>query len=178
MDLNTKSIFIAMFQLAQKGKLTNLEQKDIITALNSYGMSLLKADKTFEEISKHYKEIRVGSRILLEQTESCIDSALETIKLTIEFMDKQLIDVKNLPEYAKITDDANTIAFIKSLKDDLYNFTQAQGLLKTSRQTLKKYAIKKQRGLKIIIQGKSEYLLKEDMIVYYRNRFNKSDLPF
>jgi len=177
MDVNTKATFISMFQLAEKGELDKLEQKDVITALMSYGTFLLK-NKSFEEIQEEFRKIRIGSRNLLEQTETCIDTALETLKSIKDFMDKMQIDLKNLPEYAEINDDAKTLGFIKSLTKDLYNFSEAETLTGVTRQTLKSHSEKHLHGLRITELGKRKYLSKERLIYYYRVRFNDNGLPF
>jgi len=177
MDLNTKGIFISMFQLATKGELTNLQQKDVLEALNSYGTHLMM-NHSYEYAIEVFKKIRLGSRILLEQTENCIDSALENLEVIKKYTDKMEIDLKNLPEYAKLEDDVKTIAFIKSLDKDLYNFSHAERLSGVTRQTLKKHAKKQLHGLKIIEHGGSSYLDKERLIKYYRARFNDDGLPF
>lgn len=177
MDSNTRGVIIDMFQLAEKGELAKIEQKHIITALISYGSFLLR-NKSYNEIQEEFKRIRVGSRKLLEQTEQCIDLALENLKNTKDLLDSMQVDYQNLPEHAEMGDDKKTIAFIESLNQDLYNFSEAERLTGVTRQTLKKHAKAGLHGLKITKLSKSEYLNKERLIVYYRAKFNDNELPF
>ncbi|MFY8213630.1 MAG: hypothetical protein ACOVKJ_04160, partial [Flavobacterium sp.] len=135
--MNKKEIFISVFQMAESGELTNLEQKDIMNALFSYGCSL-KPD----EVNEEFKKIRVGLRHLLEQSEKCTDSALNSV----EEFHKAVRDVigkeKSLPSGATIGDDAETIAFISSLVKDAYNFSQAEKVIGIARQTIKTHSEK------------------------------------
>ena len=73
MDLNTKSILISVFQLAEKGKLNKVEQKQIVSALFSFGMHRLSsnintdnidAPTQIENIEESFKKIRLGTRKL------------------------------------------------------------------------------------------------------------------
>jgi len=177
MDLNTKGIFISMFQLAEKGELNKFEQKDVITALMSYGNFLLRK-KPYDEVVTEFKKIREGSRLLLENTEKCIDSALENLKHLNDTIESIGLEMQNLPEYAELGDNLETLAFIKSLKQDLYNFSEAQKLTGISRQTLRIHAKKQLHGLKTTLLGKSEYISKERLITYYRAKHKDNDLPF
>lgn len=182
MDLNTKGIFISIFQLAEKGKLTKLEQKDVVNSLVSFGLNRLsqKMVDTDSEtnIDEEFKRIRLGTRILLEQTEQCIDTALEVLKTQQDYFDKFKIDLRSLPEHAEFGDNTKTLAFIKSLKQDLYNFSEAEALTGVTRQTLKKHAEKELHGLKATVHGKSTLLSRERLIIYYRAKFKDDSLPF
>lgn len=177
MDLSTKGIFISMFQLAAKGELNQFEQKDVITALMSYGNFLLR-NKPYDEVVTDFIKIREGSRLLLENTEKCIDSALENIKYMNDTVESIGLQIQNLPEYAEIGDNTETLAFIKSLTQDLYNFSDAEKLTGVTRQTLKKHAEKELHGLKVTVHGKSTLLSKERLITYYRAKFKDNSLLF
>lgn len=63
--------------MAESGELNKTDQSEIMNALISYGRSL-KPD----EVNDAFKNIRLGTRHLLEQTEKCLDSALDSV---IEF---------------------------------------------------------------------------------------------
>lgn len=182
MDLNTKAILISMFQLAEKGELTKLQQKDVVSSLVNFGMSRLSQKLDGSEsklnIDEEFKRIRVGSRVLLEQTEQCIDTALEILKTQQSNFTQFKRDLKNLPEFAEIGDNLKTLNLIKLLDKDLYNFSEAEKLIGITRQTLKKHAEIGKSGLRIFESGKSKYLRREDLITYYRARTKDDSLPF
>lgn len=185
MDLDKKGIMISMFQLAEQGEFTKLEQKDIVDALFSFGMSRIvsqipkDSNKSSQiNIQEEFKRIRLGSRRLLEQTENCIDTALEMLDNYQSYIEKALGDINELPKYAEYGDTIETIKLIKALDKELYNFSHAEKLLGTSRQTLKKHAEANKDGLKIIQSGGSKYLHREDMIIYFRAKHKDKNLPF
>ena len=168
-----KGIFVNVFRMAESGELVKTDQSEIMNALISYGRSL-KPD----EVNEAFKGIRLGTRHLLEQTEKCIDSALDSV---IEFhnaIDGVITKEKSLPIGATIGDDAETIKFIDSLDKDAYNFSQAERVIGISRQTIKKHAENVLHSLKITKIGKTDYITRENMIVYYRDYFKKDGLGF
>lgn len=171
--MNKKEIFISVFRMAEDGELTNLEQKDIMNSLFSYGCSL-KPD----EVNEEFKKIRIGLRHLLEQSEKCIDSALNSV----EEFHKAIRDVigkeKNLPSGATIGDDIQTIAFIDSLDKDIYNFSQAENVIGLTRQTIKTHAEKGLHSLKTTKISKTDYITRENLIIYYRDYFKKDGWGF
>ena len=185
MDLNRKGFFISVFQMAEQGELSNLEQKDIIDALQSYGMSQISNQISTDpnnqqeiNIQDKFKRIREGSRILLEQTESCIDTSLAMLKEYQANIEKILAEFGTLPEFAQIGDSIETIKLITSLDQDFYNLSQAQELTGVTRQTLKKHAEQELNGLKLFQIGKSLHLSREGIITYYRAKFKDHSLPF
>ena len=173
MNLDTKGTFISMFQLAEKGELTNLEQKHVIEALVSFGNSINPND-----IDEKFKNIRVGSRTLFEQTENCIDTALSIIKGYNKTFEDAKLSLQNMPKGAIYGDDTETLEFIKSLTEDAYNFSQAKRLTGIARQTIKKHADNGKYGLRTIWIGKSEYISKKALIDYYRTYFGKNSYNF
>ena len=182
MDVNTNTTFISMFQLAEKGELTKLEQKDVVNSLVKFGMNRLSQKlnniNSESSIDEEFKRIRLGTRRLLEQTEQCIDTALEILKTQQNNFAQFKIEIQNLPEFSEIGDNIEVLNLIKKLDKDLYNFSEAGKLVNTTRQTLKIHAIKQKNGLKIFESGKSEYLTKEGLIRYYRAKFKNDSLPF
>ena len=177
MDLDKKGILVSLFQLAERGELDDVEQKDIVNALFSFGFSRISNDFD-RNIEEDFKRIRLGSRKILEQTEKCIDTALELVQTQQKLIKKMGSDVLTSEKFAQFGDDENTLTFIKSLDQNYYNFSEAERLVKISRQTLKKHAVKNTHGLKTEIIGKTEYISKESLITYYRNNFNISTYPF
>lgn len=177
MDLNKKGILVSLFQLAERGELDDVEQKDIVNALFSFGFSRITSDFG-RDIDEDFKRIRLGSRKILEQTEKCIDTALELVKTQQELLKKMEGNIYTAEKFAEFGDDENTMNFIKSLDQEFYNFSEAERLVNITRQTLKKHAVKNIHGLKTIIIGKTEYISKESLIIYYRNNFNINTLPF
>ncbi|MGZ0017640.1 hypothetical protein [Yeosuana sp. AK3] len=173
MDLNVKGILISVFQLAEKGELSKIEQKKIVEALFSYGNSI--DPKLLDE---KFKLIRIGSRTLLEQTENCIDSALAILKEFHQNIGEMKIDIQSMPEGAIYGDDKETLKFINSLNKDVYNFSEASKLINISRQTIKAHADSEKYSLKTFIIGKSQYISKKSLIDYYRAYFNKNGFNF
>ena len=74
--MNKKSIFISVFEMAEKGELTSTEQSQVMNALISYGCGLKP-----EEVSQVFKNIRLGTRHLLEQTEKSLDFAFGNVQV-------------------------------------------------------------------------------------------------
>ena len=171
--MNKKAIFISIFQMAEKGELTATEQSEIMNALISYGRSL-KPD----EVNGKFKQIRLGTRHLLEQTEKSLDSALDSIQEFHKMLQSVVVKEKSLPEGATVGDDAETIKFINSLKKDAYNFSQAEKLIGISRQTIKKHAESGSYSLKITRIIKTDYITRENLIRYYRDYFKKDGFGF
>ncbi|MFV8332310.1 hypothetical protein [Flavobacterium sp. GSP14] len=116
--MNKKEIFISIFQMAEKGELTSTEQSEVMNALISYGRSLKPA-----EVNHTFKNIRLGTRYLLEQTEKSLDSALDSVQEFHQMLEGVIAKEKSLPDGATVGDDAETIEFIESLKKDAYNFS-------------------------------------------------------
>lgn len=168
-----KGIFISVFQMAESGELSAVEQSEIMNALISYGRSL-KPD----EVQAKFKKIRLGSRNLLEQTEKCIDSALESVHEFHKAIEDVIGLEKSLPIGATINDDAETIAFINSLEKDAYNFSQAEKVINISRQTIKKHAEKGLHSLRTTTISKTDYITRENLIKYYRDYFKKDGWGF
>lgn len=164
-----KGIFISVFQMAESGELTKTDQSEIMNALISYGRSL-KPD----EVHETFKNIRLGTRHLLEQSEKCIDFALESVKEYHQMLEGVIAKEKSLPEGASVGDDADTIKFIKSLTKDIYNFSEVQNLIDISRQTITKHAKNGLYSLKTTKISKTEYITRENLIVYYRD-YKKKD---
>ncbi len=159
--------------MAESGELTNLEQKDIMNALISYGRSM-KPD----EVNETFKNIRLGTRHLLEQSEICIDSALDSVQEFHKMVKAVLKEEVNLPVGATVGDDAETIKFINSLKKDAYNFSEAEKLIDITRQTIKKHAESRLYSLIITRIGKTDYITRENLIIYYRKYFKKEGWGF
>lgn len=169
MDSSTKKgIFVSVFHMAESGVLTKTDQSEIMNALISYGWSL--DPKKTNEV---FKQIRIGTRQLLEQTEKCIDSALNSVNEYHKTIENIIGKEKNLPTGATLGDDAETIAFINSLEKDAYNFSQAEKVINISRQTIKKHAEKGLHSLITTKISKTEYITRENLIVYYRDYFKK-----
>ncbi|UPS90289.1 hypothetical protein [Bizionia sp. M204] len=171
--MNTKEIFISVFQLAEKGKLSKVEQKQIMEALISYGNSINP-----KELDETFKRIRLGSRTLLEQTETCIDSALRVVKDFNKYIEDAELTIQSMPKGAVFGDDTKTLEFIKSLTEDAYNYSQAEKLIGISRQTIKAHADKGKHGLNTFTISKSEYINRENLINYYRAYFNKDGFSY
>jgi hypothetical protein len=167
--MNKKEILVSVFYLAEKGELSKTEQHEIISALESYGRSLNP-----NEVNQRFKNIRLGTRYILEQTEKCIDSALEGVNAFHKAIKDVMGADATLPKGALLGDDEETIKFIGSLELDVYNFYQAEKLIGISRQTLKKHADSGQFNLKVTRISKTDYITRENLIRYYRE-YNKKD---
>ncbi len=85
---------------------------------------------------------------------------------------------KSLPVGATVGDDADTIKFIDSLTKDAYKFSEAQIVIGISRQTIKKHADNRLHSLKTTTIGKTDYITRENLIVYYRDYFKKDGFGF
>lgn len=168
-----KGIFVSVFLMAESGELTRTDQSEIMNALISYGRSL-KPD----EVNDAFKSIRLGTRQLLEQTEKCIDSALDSVLEFHKAIEGVITKEKSLPSGATIGDDAETIKFIDSLVKDAYNFSQAEKLIGISRQTIKAHAEKGLHSLKTTKISKTDYITRENLIIYYRDYFKKEGWGF
>ncbi len=168
-----KGIFVSVFQMAESGELTKTDQSEIMNALISYGRSLKP-----NEVNEAFKNIRLGTRLLLEQSERCIDSALDSVQEFHKMVNAVLKEEINLPVGATVGDDAETIKFINSLKKDAYNFSEAQNVIGISRQTIKKHSESGLFSLKTTRIGKTDYITKENLIVYYRDYFKKDGFGF
>lgn len=168
-----KGIFVSIFMMAEKGELTNTDQSEIMNALISYGRTL-KAD----EVNDAFKGIRLGVRHMLQQTEKCIDSALDSVVEFHKAIDGVITKEKSLPIGATIGDDAETIKFIDSLVKDAYNFSQAEKLIGIARQTIKSHAEKGLYSLKTTRISKTDYITRENLIRYYRDYYKKDGLGF
>ncbi len=168
-----KGIFVSVFQMAESGELTKTDQSEIMNALISSGRSLKP-----NEVNEAFKNIRLGTRLLLEQSERCIDSALDSVQEFHKMVNAVLKEEINLPVGATVGDDAETIKFINSLKKDAYNFSEAQNVIGNSRQTIKKHSESGLFSLKTTRIGKTDYITKENLIVYYRDYFKKDGFGF
>lgn len=171
--MNKKSILIQLFQLAENGELKKLEQKDITEALFSYGISLKP-----QEVNSTFEKIRTGTRTLLNDIESCIDSSLSSLEEFHRNMEKSLGANSKLPKGATIGDDNETVSFIQSLTKDIYNYSDAANATNISRQTIKKHADGDLYNLKVTQIKKSEYITRENLIEYYRAYFKKDGFNF
>jgi citrate synthase len=171
--MNKKAIFISLFQMAEQGELTSTEQSEVMNALISYGRSLKP-----EEVNQVFKNIRLGTRHLLEQTEKSLDSALDSVHEFHKMLEGVIAKEKSLPDGATVGDDAETIKFIDSLTKDAYNFSEAQKVIGISRQTIKKHAESGSHSLKTTTIGKTDYITRENLIVYYREYFKKDGFGF
>jgi hypothetical protein len=163
-----KEIFVRLFIMAERGELKKTDQSQIMNALISYGRSL-KPD----EVNEAFKGIRCGVRHLLQQTEKCIDSALDSVLEFHNAIDGVITKEKSLPIGATIGDDFETIKFINTLDKDAYNFSQAEIVMGISRQTIKTHAKKGLYSLKTTLISKTEYITRENLIIYYRDYFKK-----
>jgi len=168
-----KGIFVNVFLMAESRELTKTDQSEIMNALISYGRSL-KPD----EVNEAFKNIRLGTRHLLEQTEKCIDSALDSVIEFHKAIEGVITKEKSLPSDATLGDDAETIKFIDSLVKDAYNFSQAEKVIGISRQTIKIHAEKGLHMLKTTKISKTDYITRENLIRYYRDYFKKDGLGF
>lgn len=166
--MNKKEILVSVFYLAEKGELSKTEQHEIISALESYGRSLNP-----DEVNQRFKNIRLGTRYILEQTEKCIDSALEGVNAFHKAIKDVIGADASLPKGALLGDDEETIKFIGALELDIYNFSQAEKLIGISRQTLKKHAESGQFDLKVTRISKTDYITRENLIRYYRKYYKK-----
>lgn len=171
--MNKKAIFISLFQMAEQGELTSTEQSEVMNSLISYGHSLKP-----EEVNQVFKSIRVGTRHLLEQTEKSLDSALDSVREFHKMLEGVIAKEKSLPDGATVGDDADTIKFIDSLTKDAYKFSEAQIVIGISRQTIKKHADNRLHSLKTTTIGKTDYITRENLIVYYRDYFKKDGFGF
>lgn len=171
--MNKKGLFVSVFQMAESGELSKTEQSEIMNALISYGRSM-KPD----EVNEKFKQIRLGTRHLLEQSEKCIDSALDSVQEFHKMIRQVLKEEENLPDGATVGDDVETIRFINSLNKDAYNFSQAEQVIGISRQTIKKHDENVLYGLKITRIGKTDYITRENLIKYYRSYFKKDGYGF
>lgn len=154
--------------MAENGELSKTEQHEIINALESYGRTLKP-----NEVNEKFKNIRLGIRYILEQTEKCIDSALDGVNAFHKAIKDVVGSDASLPKGALIGDDEETIRFISLLDFNIYNFSQAEKLIGISRQTIKKHADSGLYNLKVTRISKSFYITRESMIEYYRNYFKK-----
>lgn len=168
-----KGIFVNVFLMAESGELTKTDQSEIMNALISYGRSLKS-----EEVNEAFKSIRLGTRHLLEQTEKCIDSALDSVIEFHKAIDGVITKEKSLPIGATIGDDAETIKFIDSLDKDAYNFSQAEKVIGIARQTIKKHAENGLHSLKTTRISKTDYITRENLIIYYRDYYKKDGWGF
>jgi hypothetical protein len=168
-----KGIFVSVFQLAESGELTKTDQSEIMNALISYGRSL-KPD----EVNEAFKNIRLGTRHLLEQSEKCIDSAIDSVQEFHKMVKSVLKIEENLPKGATVGDDAETIKFINSLDRDAYNYSQAEKVIGITRQTIKKHAESGLHSLKTTRIAKTDYITRENLIIYYRDYFKKDGYGF
>jgi hypothetical protein len=168
-----KGIFVYVFQMAESGELNKTDQSEIMNALISYGRSLNP-----DEVNDAFKNIRLGTRHLLEQTEKCIDSALDSVIEFHKAIEGIITKEKSLPSDATLGDDAVTIKFIDSLVKDAYNFSQAEKVIGISRQTIKIHAEKGLHMLKTTKISKTDYITRENLIIYYRDYFKKDGLGF
>lgn len=80
----------------------------------------------------------------------------------------------NLPAYGGVWDSDEVLDFIRSLKEDIYSFSEAERLLGVSRQTLTKYAKEGTHGLKTVRMKKSDYLTKESLVNFYREKWKRA----
>jgi hypothetical protein len=168
-----KGIFIGIFQMAESGELTNTDQSEIMNALISYGRTLSP-----DKVNEAFKKIRLGTKHLLVQSENCIDSALDSVHEFNNAIKDVIGKEKKLPIGATIGDDAETVAFISSLVKDAYNFSQAQKVTGISRQTIKKHAENGLHSLKTSRILKTDYIKRENLIIYYRDYFKKDGWGF
>ena len=159
--------------MAESGELNKTDQSEIMNALISYGRSL-KPD----EVNEKFKNIRLGTRHLLEQSEKCVDSALDSVQEFHKMVKAVLKEEINLPLGATVGDDAKTIKFINLLKKDAYNFSEAEKLIDITRQTIKKHAESGLYSLKITRISKTDYITRENLIRYYRDYFKKDGFGF
>jgi len=171
--MNKKGTLISIFQLAESGELQKTEQAEITSALVSFGISLKPQD-----VDEVFKNIRIGSRHIFDQTEKCIDSALSSIKEINSKVESIIGKEANLPIGATVADDEPTINFIQSLTKDAFNFSEAERLINIARQTIKTHAEKELYSLKTTRIGKTDYITRENFIIYYRDYFKKDGFGF
>ncbi len=111
---------------------------------------------------------------------STVDSVLTDVqKHGIEMykMQTNLIDrVKTLPPLADTFDPEVVLKFIRSLDKKHYSFSEAEKLLGVTRQTLRSYVDQGKYGLKVIQEKKSEYLTRESIVNFYRDRYFKDQI--
>nr|WP_315172339.1 hypothetical protein [uncultured Flavobacterium sp.] len=172
-SLDKKEIFISVFRMAESGELTKTDQSEIMKALISYGRSL-KPD----EVNEAFKKIRLGTKHLFEQSEKCIDESLDSVQEFHKMVKSVLKKDENLPKGATVGDEAQTIKFINSLEKGIYNFSQAENLIGITRQTIKKHAVNGSFSLKTERIGKTDYITRENLIIYYRDYFKKDGYGF
>jgi hypothetical protein len=171
--MNKKSIFISVFEMAEKGELTSTEQSQVMNALITYGCGLKP-----EEVSQVFKNIRLGTRHLLEQTEKSLDFALDSVNEFHKKFEGIVTKEKSLPNGATLGDDAITIKFINSLTKDVYNISEAEKLIGISRQTITRHAKNGKYSLKTTKISKTDYITREILILYYRDYKKKDGYGF
>ena len=169
--MNDINILVQLFQFAENGG--EMDREKVISALSSYGLS--HDPLTVETV---FKKIRVGSKNAITFIDNCLDESLERVKIVNKAKDDIIKEFGTLPEGASLGDDKETIRFIKSLTDDFYNFSDASRLIGLTRQTIKEHADKNLFNLKTIRKGKSDYITRDDIIIYYRNYYNKDGFGF
>ena len=82
-----------------------------------------------------------------------------------------LLKATNLPSLANSFDPDPVIEFIRSLQKDSYSFLEAETLLGITRQTLRKYTDEGTHGLVVLRRKKSDYLTRESIVNFYRERY-------
>jgi PAS domain-containing protein len=109
----------------------------------------------------------------LEEIEQFVDAGLQ--------VEKQMLKrLENLPEGCFSSDRDSLIVFAKKLKKPLFNYSEAEKLVGVTRQTLKNHCEQKKWGLQELRSGRTNYLTREGLIAYYRNKLNAEDtsMPF
>lgn len=172
-DNNTTSLLIQLFQLAEKDGLNPIEQQQIIEAVSSYGRSLKPND-----FQKKFKNIRTGTRALLEQIENCLDSSVKSVSEWHNIIAEIKTNDGKLPAGADISDDAETIEFINSLKKEYYNFSDAEKLIGPSRQSISIWAKEGRYSIKTIQKGERTMFTKIGIIEFYKAYNNKDGFNF
>jgi uncharacterized protein (DUF2344 family) len=133
-----------------------------------------------KDFTVRIKKFKQAIPNFLSELEIILDRTEKFGKDYYKFRETQMEAIKQLPPLAYELDHPDVIAFIRKLDKDLYNYTQAGELLEITRQTLTTYTNNENHILKKKQVGKSWYITKESIVLFYRDRFERENdyLPF
>lgn len=135
---------------------------------------------SLKDFTTRIKKFRQAIPNFLMTLEKVLDMAEKMGSDFYKFKENETEALKDLPPLADFLDQPEVITFIRQLDKDLYNYTEAAQLLGLTRQTVSSYTNDKNHILKKIHKGKSWYVTKESMVLYYRDRNlkDRGGLPF
>ena len=161
------NIIARLFQYAETGKLDEINTNKYIMHIVNY--ATLPDDGSYKVRIKKFGQAKTN---FLKKLEKTIKDAEKSADNIVKFMREENKRIEMLPELAEWDDDEKTVQFIKSLKKDLYNYSQAADALGCiTRQTLTKDIRAGYLGIKHVINNRREYITKGDLIRIYRDKF-------